>query len=76
MKYKGRLDMAGPYIFAAQELLKSPAGKRIEWLLKPKKWESLGAVDLIPQVNPALQWTNQSLIKYGIAWRPGGCCMR
>ena len=50
--------------------------RRIEWSVKPKKWHSLGPVDLIAQVEAALQWTNQSLIKYGIAWRPGGCCMR
>ncbi|MHC4622689.1 MAG: hypothetical protein ACYS4W_02185 [Planctomycetota bacterium] len=58
--------------YAAQKL----ARKQIEWSLRPTKWRSLGPVDLIPQVDPALQWTNQSLIKYGIAWTPGGCCMR
>ncbi|MHC4526698.1 MAG: hypothetical protein ACYS29_02375, partial [Planctomycetota bacterium] len=52
------------------------AGKRIEWSLQPRKFKSLGPVDLIPQIDRAVQWTNQSLIKYGIAWTPGGCCMR
>jgi hypothetical protein len=33
-------------------------------------------VDLIPQIERAQQWANQSLIKYGVVWRPGGCCMR
>ncbi|MHC4618361.1 MAG: twin-arginine translocation signal domain-containing protein [Planctomycetota bacterium] len=63
----GRIDA-----YAAEK----PARKQIEWSLRPKKWRSLGPVDLIPQVEPALQWTNQSLIKYGIAWTPGSCCMR
>ncbi|MHC4658442.1 MAG: hypothetical protein ACYS83_04595 [Planctomycetota bacterium] len=52
------------------------AKKQIEWSIKPKKWKSLGSLDLIPQIDQAVQWTNQSLIKYGVAWRPGGCCMR
>jgi hypothetical protein len=65
--------LAGPLCaYAAQK----PTRKQIQWSLRPKKWRSLGPVDLIPQVDPALQWTNQSLIKYGIAWTPGGCCMR
>jgi hypothetical protein len=52
------------------------AGKLIEWSLQPKRFKSLGPVDLIPQIDRALQWTNESLIKYGIAWTSGGCCMR
>jgi hypothetical protein len=51
-------------------------GSSIEWSLQPRRFKSLGPVDLIPQIDGALQWTNQSLIKYGIAWTPGGCCMR
>ena len=52
------------------------ASKPIAWSLQPKRFKSLGPVDLIPQIDKAVQWANQSLIKYGIAWTPGGCCMR
>jgi hypothetical protein len=52
------------------------ARKQVRWSLKPKKFKSFGPLDLIPGIDRAMQWVNQSLTKYGIAWRPGGCCMR
>jgi hypothetical protein len=52
------------------------ANKQIEWSLKLKKWKSFGPLDLIPQIERAQQWANESLLKYGVVWRPRGCCMR
>ena len=54
----------------------SAAGKQIDWSFQPKGWKSLGPDDMIPQINRAMQWANTSLIKYGIVWTRGGCCMR
>ena len=54
----------------------SAAGKQIDWSFQPREWKSLGPDDMIPQINRAMQWANTSLIKYGIVWTSGGCCMR
>lgn len=68
------LSFAGS--FCGHVLCGSVARKRIEWSFKPKQLKLLGPADLIPQIDRAQQWANQSLIKYGIVWTPGGCCMR
>jgi len=68
------LGTAGP-----ERALSSPrsAGPpKIDWAIKRRDYESLGPQDLIPLINRGQQWTNDSLIKYGIAWQPVKCCMR
>jgi hypothetical protein len=72
----GALTLGLVRLPVAKGLAHKVGQRQIRWHLKPKKWKSLGPVDLIPQIDKASQWTNQSLIKYGIAWTPGGCCMR
>ncbi|MHC4664561.1 MAG: hypothetical protein ACYS9T_01220 [Planctomycetota bacterium] len=49
-----------------------PARKPIKWSIKPMKWDSLGPLDLIPQLDEGQQWANQSLIKYGVVEPPNG----
>jgi hypothetical protein len=72
----GALTLGLARLPVANGLVHKVGQKEIRWHFKPKKWKSLGPVDLIPQISRAQQWANQSLIKYGIAWTPGGCCMR
>ncbi|MHC4644346.1 MAG: hypothetical protein ACYTBJ_02505 [Planctomycetota bacterium] len=44
--------------------------KQVEWLVKPKKWDPLGPLDLIPQLDQGQQWANRSLIRYGTVEPP------
>ncbi|MHC4345991.1 MAG: twin-arginine translocation signal domain-containing protein [Planctomycetota bacterium] len=46
--------------------------KPIKWSIQPKKWKSLGPMDLVPQLDQGQQWANQSLIKYGTVEPPNG----
>jgi len=56
------------------------ARRRTQWSIKPKKWRSLGPLDLIPQLDRGQRWANESLIKYGTVEPPNGGsagrCMR
>jgi hypothetical protein len=54
----------------AQALWGKVAQKRTEWSIKPRKWKSLGPLDLIPQLDEVQRWANQSLIKYGTVEPP------
>ena len=59
---------------------KDERAKKIKWAIKPVKWQSLGPLDLIPQLDQGQKWANESLIKYGTVEPPGGGsnhrCMR
>jgi len=50
--------------------------KSIKWTIKPKKWKSLGELDLISQLDQGQQLINESLIKYGIFNAKGRRTMR
>jgi hypothetical protein len=59
-----------------EALAEKSAGKRIKWSLKPKKWKSLGPLDLVSQLEQGQRLMNQSLIKYGAFPASGRLCMR
>ena len=48
------------------------ASRSIKWSIGQSKWKSLGSYDLVPQLDEAMQWANQSLIKYGTVEPPNG----
>ena len=55
-----------------QAVPNSTGGGKIAWSIGPKRWKSLGPLDLIPQLDQGQQWANQSLIKYGTVEPPNG----
>jgi len=62
------LGLAGSTV--ANAVSDNAARKQIEWSIKPKKWRSLGPLDLIPQLDQVQRWANQSLVKYGTVEPP------